>query len=397
MRISKLLLLMLLLSVSCNQQSEISQLDELRNEAMQLLEDKNYNDAVEKANEAIKGYSTKADSSGMAQAFYIASRASALKGNFDQAKNYGEQSSAILKKHLNYPLEYKVNNTLSWSYFELGRGFNENEKHNERQLFVVAQLDDDNAKASVYNNYGYDATVAGAIPLKDAITYTKFANDHYANSEKTSGRWYTLMNLTWQHRLLNELAKSETYGLMAAAQAKADDDRHAIIEANTNLGETLLAQNKIEDAQPFYEHGLEISKQENDRDKYVFDVYYSRFLWETEKKEDAISLLTKAIEFLENSEVFYEMKARAFLAEYCLSEGLIQEAVEQLEKFKHPRAEYFSQEAKVIASAVEAQIVASEDKKKALNILDNALRDLEESGAELLKLRLLELRAQMQT
>ena len=41
------------------------------------------------------------------------------------------------------------------------------------------------------------------------------------------------------------------------------------------MGETLLAQNKIEEAEVFYTSGLELSKQKNDRDKFVFEVYYS--------------------------------------------------------------------------------------------------------------------------
>jgi catechol-2,3-dioxygenase len=83
------------------------------------------------------------------------------------------------------------------------------------------------------------------------------------------------MNLSWQYRLMNDLNTSEKYGRMAVEQAQADNDRHAIIEANTNLGETLLAQNKIEEAEVFYTSGLELSKQKNDRDKFVFEVYYS--------------------------------------------------------------------------------------------------------------------------
>jgi catechol-2,3-dioxygenase len=74
---------------------------------------------------------------------------------------------------------------------------------------------------------------------------------------------------------MNDLNTSEKYGRMAVEQAQADNDRHAIIEANTNLGETLLAQNKIEEAEVFYTSGLELSKQKNDRDKFVFEVYYS--------------------------------------------------------------------------------------------------------------------------
>ena len=109
----------------------------------------------------------------------------------------------------------------------------------------------------------------------------------------------------------------------------------AIIEANINLGETLLTQNKIRDAKPIYEQALEISKQKDDRDKCVFDVYYSRYLWETGKNDEAIELLKNAVNFLESSEIFYEMQARAFLANYFYLSGRIKEAEQQLIKFKN--------------------------------------------------------------
>ena len=162
-----------------------------------------------------------------------------------------------------------------------------------------------------------------------------------------------------------------------------------------NLGETLLAQNKIEQAKPLYERGLEISKQQEDRDKYVFDVYYSRYLWETGKKDEAISLLENAIGFLESGEIFYEMQARAFLADYYFSNGNVEGAEKQVNKFKNPRAKYFSQEAEVIASSVEAQMAAANDGDTALEILDDRLQELNISGAELLKIRLLELKEQL--
>ncbi|MEK9614256.1 MAG: tetratricopeptide repeat protein, partial [Flavobacteriaceae bacterium] len=291
--------------------------------------------------------------------------------------------------------EYNINNTVSWAYFKKCRGFDENLEHNNRKLFVVDQMDDDNAKAIVYNNYGYDATVSGKVLLKEAIEYMKFANDYYAKIEKNNGRWNTLMNLTWQYRLINNLSKSEEYGRMAVKQAQIDNDRHAIIEANINLGETLLTQNKIRDAKPIYEQALEISKQKDDRDKYVFDVYYSRYLWETGKNDEAIELLKNAVNFLESSEIFYEMQARAFLANYFYLSGRIKEAEQQLIKFKNPRARYFSQEAKVITASVKAKIVAIKDREKALDIVNQTLQGLDKSGAESLKIRLIELRAQL--
>ena len=89
------------------------------------------------------------------------------------------------------------------------------------------------------------------------------------------------------------------------------------------------------------------------------------------------------------------MLARAFLADYCISTGNKGLAEEQLEKFKNPRASYFSQESEVIATAVKAQIVSPKDREKALDILNNKLQELEKSGAELLKIKLLQLRNQI--
>lgn len=384
-----------LILFSCKEYSQRKRVVILNDRALKAIETQEYSSAIETTKEALEIYSRISDTTGIVESYYLIARASALSGDFDNAILYGKKGSQLCQIVENYPLEYKINNTLSWSYFTLGRSFDENLVHNERQLFVVEQMDDDNAKAMVFNNYGYDATVSGTVALKEAIGYMEISNAHYAKTESNNGRWNTLMNLTWQHRLINDLSKSEEYGLMAVEQAEADNDRHAIIEVNANLGETLLAQNKIEEAKPFYKRGLEISKQKDDRDKHVFDVYYSRYLWETEKKDEAISLLKNAIGFLESSEVFYEMLARAFLADYYFSNGNIDGAEEQIKKFKNPRARYFSQEAKVIVSIVDAQLVAANDREKALDILNNRLQELDKSGAELLKIKLLKLKEGM--
>ena len=46
-------------------------------------------------------------------------------------------------------------------------------------------MKDNEAKAQVYNNYGYDATVSGIVPLDEAIEYVLFANAYYAETEKS--------------------------------------------------------------------------------------------------------------------------------------------------------------------------------------------------------------------
>jgi tetratricopeptide (TPR) repeat protein len=389
------LFIIILTLISCNNASLQIKLVDLSDSAYKAIESNEFQSAINSAKKALEISTKISDTSQMVESNYLIARASALLGDFDNAVLYGENGSHLCKIIENYPLEYKINNTLSWAYFTHGRSFDENLEHNKRQLFVVEQIQDDNAKAMVYNNYGYDATVSGKVPLIEAIGYMEFANSHYAKTEKNNGRWNTLMNLTWQYRLINNLSKSEEYGRLAVKQAESDNDRHAIIEVNTNLGETLLAQNKIDEARPLYERGLEISKQKDDRDKYVFDVYYSRYLWETGEKDKAISLLKNAIDFLENSEIFYEMQARAFLADYYFSTGNIDSTEKQLNKFKNPRANYFSQEAKVIASSLEAQIVVLKDKEKAIDILNNQLQELDKSGAESLKAELLKLKEQM--
>lgn len=383
--------ILLLTVISCNKHSEKA--DNLREAALKAIEAREFPSAIASAKEALHIYQNIPDTMGIIESDYLLARASALSGDFQNAVSYAQAGTEICKTVENYPLEYKLNNILSWAYFSLGKGLGETLEHQKRQLFVVDQLDDAKAKALVYNNYGYDATVSGTVPLKEAVDFMTFANDHYAKTEGNNGRWYTLMNLTWQYRLLNDLSKSEAHGRMAAKQAESENDRHAIIEANTNLGETLLLQNKTEEARPLYERGLELSLQENDRDKYVFDVYYSRYLWKTGEKEKAIALAVNAVEYLKSSEIFYEMLGRAFLAEYYLLQGSSGKAREQLNVFKNPRASYFSQEAKVIAGLVEARIMAKKDKSAAIDVINDLLDQVNNSGAELLKTQLEQLKS----
>jgi len=371
--------------LSCKEDNRRVEANNLNESAANFLEQKEYASAIMSAEKALKIHESISDSSGLAESLYLLARASALSGDFENARSYGEKGSGLCKITGNYPLEYKLNNILSWAYFTLGRDFNENLEHQKRQLFVVEQLRDDKAKAMVYNNYGYDATVSGSLSLDKAIDYMKFANDYYAKTENNNGRWYTLMNLTWQYRLKNDFVQSEKYGRLSVKQAEIDNDRHAIIEANSNMGETLLHQNKIKEAEPLYEKALEWSTQKEDRDKFVFDVYYSRYLWETGKGKEAISTLKNAINFLETSEIFYEMLARAFLSEYSYRLKDYEEAQEQIFVFKNPRANYISMESKVIAKTIEAQLLAIKDKNQAIEMLNKQYEELNESGATWLK------------
>jgi|GEM_PF-195405 len=392
MKLFKFLFIAIFVLESCSENSISIKAENLRESASKAMESNEFLSALNFAKDALKNYTSIQDTLGIIESNYLIARASALSGDFNNAVLYGKKGSHLCEIIKNYPLEYKLNNVLSWSYSELGKGFDETFDHQKRQLYVVEQLKDADAKAMVYNNYGYDATVLGSIPLSKAIEYTKIANQHYAKKEKNNGLWYTLMNLSWQYRLMNDLNTSEKYGRMAVEQAQADNDRHAIIEANTNLGETLLAQNKIEEAEVFYTSGLELSKQKNDRDKFVFEVYYSRFLWEIGEYDAAISSLKASVDFLKTNEIFYEMLARAFLAEFYYDTGNTIEAQKQIDAFKNPRATYFSQEADVLASLVEAKINANTNKEMALNLLDEKAKNIDQSGAIYLKLKLLTLK-----
>lgn len=385
-------LFLLVISIFTSCDPNISDAENLLEQSEASIAEEEYTQAIDYASQALELFSDLSDSSRMAESYYLMARASAFSGDFSKAEKYGESGSMLVKPLQKYSLEYKLNNVLSWAYFVLGKSFRETKDHNERQLLVVKELDNDEFKASVYNNYGYDATVAGLIPLSQAIEYSAYANDYYARTENTNGRWYTLMNLTWQHRLRGDFQNSEYYGNLSVKQAKEINDRHAIVEANTNLGETLLAQGKIEEAKPLYDSALRISQEKEDRDKYVFDVYYSRYLWETGDKVKAVNILKEAINFLEDGEIFYEMLGRAFLAQYSFSLDNPTEAELQVAKFKNPRASYFSQESETIATLIEAQLLSSSNKEEAIAVLDRMIEKVNISGAKLLNDKLTEMK-----
>lgn len=353
----------------------------LRDEASVLLEAEQYPQAIDKAGLAKTIFEKNQDTLGIMESLYLMARASALSNSFENAITYGEKGKQLCLLRENYSLEYKINNTLSWAYFALDKDFSKILEHQKRQLHVVDHLEDESAKASAYNNYGYDTTVSGSIALDSAITLMRIANDLYARTENSKGRWYTLMNLTWQYRLKNELEQSAYFGKLSAKQAKEDKNRHAIIEANANLGETLLCQNKLNEAVPYYEEALQWAEQNEDRDKYVFDVYYSRYLWQKGDRANAIRILKKAIKFLETSEVFYEMLGRAFLATYSYEINDYDEAKKQLEVFENPRSEYISLEAKTLAKVIEAQLLNATDSEGAKELLNDTSEQLKRIGA----------------
>ena len=357
--------------------------DNIRAKMIELIKEKEYENAIQLGKQAFKIDNTLTDSLAMAKSLYLISRTYALAGDFENSVEYGEKGASLSMSLEDYPLEYKINNTLSWAYYMVGKDFSESLKHQERQINLVNQLDDPGAKALVYNNYGYDTTVSGTLPLVESIEYMKFANDYYANQEGNDGRWYTLMNLTWQHRLKGDLQKSEYFGRLAVNQAEKDKDRHAIIEANTNLGETLIAQNKLKVAKPFYEDALKWSQEKKDRDKYVFDVYYGRYLWELGERDKAIQIIEEAVEFLKTSEIFYEMLGRAYLANFYFSNNDLESAMAEIEAIENPRSDNVSFETRFISAIAEYNILMKKNRvTEAENYLKPYLVKANEIGAK---------------
>lgn len=370
---------------SCQVDNSQSNIQEALENGFQAIENEEYSKAISIGREAISLSQRINDTTSIIESNYIVARSHALSGAFDSAVSYAEDGSQLCQLVKEFDWEYKLNNILSWSYFSLGKSFDETRDHQQRQLFVVEQLDDDLAKALVYNNYGYDGTVSGVIPLDEAISYTKIANDIYAKAEGTRGRWYTLMNLTWQHRLINDLEKSKYYGELAVVQAEKDSDRHAIIEANTNLGQTLMVLSEVGEVSNLFERGLEQAGVIEDRDKFVFDVYYSKYLWEMGRTNEALTRIKGAIAVLKNGEIFYEMLARSYLIGFAFEQGDVDEVNRQLEVFDNPRASYYSQESKVLVGIIAAKVLATTDKDKAANKLNELEKQVEISQAVRLK------------
>lgn len=314
-------------------------------------------------------------------ALFRLARLNAMQGHFQEAINFGERGSQKAELANEKSLEFSINNILSWAYFEQNIDFNKVLIHEKRQYNLVNQIGNETQKALVYNNLGYDLTVAGTEPLDSAISLMKYANQVYAKEENNNGRWYTLMNLTWQHRLKGEFEAAIEYGVSSLTQAQRDGDRHAIIEASFQLGESLIAAGRKTDVATYYSIGLEQSQDKEDRDKFVFDVYYSRYLWETNNSQEAITRLTSAIEFLQNSEVFYEMHGRALLASYYAKLDRFNEAEEQLNVLSNPRHNYIALETKFIAAKTQAEIWQKQGKAEQADLLMNNMnRTLNQMG-----------------
>lgn len=346
-----------------------------------LLALREYDEAEAAFQEALQRSSALYDRSEEMLAYYGVGRLKAFQGKFQEAVVPGNRARGLAVELGDVDNEFKINNLLSWTYFETQVDFNQVLEHEARQAELVrnrSELD----RAHIYNNLGYDLTVAGAAPLDSAIKLMKFANSVYAEVEANEGRWYTLMNLTWQHRLSGDLAASKEFGEKSLRQAIEESSRHAVVEASFQLGETLLALGDIEGASTAFETGLKWRGLSKDRDRYVFDVYYGNFLWVTNKRKEAISVLEDAVNFLVTSEVFYEMHGRALLANHYMAMGQINQVKTHLDKIEQPRHNYIAMESKCLAGMARAELFARQQQPLyAKRLLENWKKHAQHIGA----------------
>ena len=319
---------------------------------------------------------------GLANCLYLQSVVKARQGAFEEAKQMAVEGAYLAREAGNRSLEYSLNNIKSWTYFETGENFNVVLENEARQVQLVSFINNKSRKADVYNNLGYDLTVAGSVHLDSAIALMQFANDTYAENEGHQGRWYTLMNLVWQYRLKGDYEKSAHYANLSVKQALSSNDRHAIIEACFQFGETLIVMGNTNSAGDYYQTGLEWRGDAQDRDSYVFDVYYANYLWVTGQRETAVKRLEEAVQFLSGSEVFYEMHGRALLAKFYFELQEFEKTEQQLEAIAKPRGDYFSLEAKTIAASTEAQLLKKTNRTEmANNLIYSYFTQAEYTGA----------------
>lgn len=331
--------------------------------------------AVEKLNDTLTLSRTIFNRHEEARSLYHLARAASHNNSFDLAQQHAEEAVLLAQNLRDKELEYRIRNFLVYTYFMTETDFYKTLSQETQLFHLVNSVGGEQQKAAVYNNLGYDLTVAGSVPIDSTIILMKFANTHYAKMEENNGRWYTLMNLTWQYRLKYDLESSLKYGELSLTQALAKDDRHAIVEAAFQLGETLTEMGQKKEAHTHYETGLKWRGDEQDRDRYVFDVYYAKFLWETGQKREAVTLLEEAVEWLVNSEVFYEMHGRALLASYYFENGEVERAEEQLAIFDNPSQNYISLESQCIAAITKAQILLKNDQGNMAEALVRSWQD----------------------
>ena len=335
-----------------------------RLQGLGFSKNKNNVQAREALENALKLNRTIYNRLGMAQCLYLLGRMDAFDGQFEATIKKAEEAAFYAKTLGNIPLEYRLSNLLSWAYSSTDFDFRKVLQHEERLMELANHIDDDLDKAHVYNNVGYDLTVAGTVSIDSVIALMRFANDVFARTENTNGRWYTLMNLTWQYRLKNDLETSRQYGEKSVRQALADNDRHAVIETCFQLAETWMALGQRDSTSHYFKIAKDWCGDATDRDKYVFDVYYSNFLLKNNPADKtALQRLEAAVDFLQTGEVFYEMHGRAILAAHYLDTDRKTDAAAQLELIENPRHNYIAAETRAMAVLVRARLLEMEGRK----------------------------------
>ena len=214
-----------------------------------------------------------------------------------------------------------------------------------RQETIALKLQDENKLAGVLNNLGYDLLTTGQAPLSEIIPRLERANSIYARLEGHQGRWYTLMNLTWAYRRAGEIERSIQAGEKALAQAKAENDRHAIIETSLNLAETMVSAERLKEADSLVELAGQHTGTAQDRDRYVYDIYAAQHKLHDENASIDREALEEAIAFMQPLEIFYEMLGRSVLAEALLLAGDEKRARAEAEKIIAARNNFVPREA----------------------------------------------------
>lgn len=312
-------------------------------------------------------------------------RVQVFKGNFGKAQAYGEEARNLALELNDLEAEASINGLLGWSYYSNEVDFKTVLMLEKRQAEIVGRIDQSIRKGIVYNNLGYDLTVAGFTSLDSIIKLSKIANAIFGHIEGSKGRWYTSMNLIWQYRLKNQLDSSKYYGELAVRQGLQANDRHAVVETYFQLGVTLLTRGEREAAAQSFAQGKEWRGSENDRDGYVFDVYYADWLWEIGKKKEAMALLEEAVEFLKTSEVLYEMQGRVVLAHRYYEQGKIDKAEAQIRVIENPRHNYISFETRCLAAIIRARLLdRNAETSKAKTLLTSWLKHMESIQADAL-------------
>ena len=294
-----------------------------------------------------------------------------------------EQAYALLdaaSENKDLELEFKLLGLINAAQFSLNQYSPDVLQNEYRQEVIARELKDDKRLAGVHNNLGYDLLVTGQAPLSEIIPRLKSANDYYARDENNDGRWYTLMNLTWANRLAEKYDDSIQFGELAVQTARKLKDRHAIIETCINLAETYLEQGRFEQADELFRAAGVEADQKNDRDKYVFDVYFARYLLLTGKGDKAIALAEPAVKELQSIEVFYAELGRAVLADAYFAGGNADGAEALANQIIAKKDDYIPREALISAAIVKAKVLEA---KKLNDEADGVLESIAENVANL--------------